>query len=84
MIALCYNLFLAQKDELKAYKKRWEDVETVQREESINSSFNLRWKQLNSIYRMAQGLGVIQPDLSEYGVYERWATLKEKLTIPKA
>jgi len=75
---------MAHKDDLKAYKKRWEAVEAVQREESLNSSLELRWKQLNSIYGIAQGLGLIQPDLSEYGVYERWAALKEKMTLPKA
>ncbi len=74
---------MAQVDDLKAYRTRWEAVNAIQREEHLSASLELRWQQLNSIYGMAQGLGVIQPDLSENGVYERWAKLKEKLTSLK-
>ncbi len=74
---------MAQTDDLKAYRKRWDAVNAIQKEERLNSSIILRWQQLNSIFGMAQGLGIIQPDLSEIGVYERWAKLKENLTSPK-
>lgn len=74
---------MAEMDDLKAYRKRWDAVNAIQKEERLNPSMALRWQQLNSIFGMAQGLGLIQPDLSENGVFERWAKLKANLTSPK-
>ena len=77
---------MSLKRELKAYKARWAMVEAIQREERISASPLLRWRQLNAAYGMAKELGLLQPDPSEIGVFERWAKLKEKATdqYPKA
>lgn len=68
------------KDDLRAYKARWADVETFVTEERRTASLELRWQQLNAAYAMALGLGLRQEDPSEAGVFERWAKLKEKAT----
>ena len=71
---------MALKKDLLAYQARWAAVEAVQRNERINASLELRWRQLNAAYGIAKGLGLLKPDPSEAGVFERWAKLKEKLT----
>ncbi|MBN1451608.1 MAG: hypothetical protein JW963_11385 [Anaerolineales bacterium] len=73
------------KDDLKAYQARWAEVETVVKEERRTASLELRWHQLNAAYAMAKSLGITKPDLSEAGVFERWAKLKGKVArhLPK-
>jgi hypothetical protein len=72
--------------DIKAYQAAWAAVEAIQREERRSASLELRWRQLNAAYGMAKGLGLLQPDPSEIGVFERWAKLKEKVAShhPKA
>ena len=70
---------MALADDLKAYRARWNAVEAVQRKERLSSSLSLRWQQLNIAYGMAKSLGWLRPDLSEVGVFERWAKLKERV-----
>jgi hypothetical protein len=83
---LCYNDSMALKDDLKAYQACWAEVEVVVKEERRTASLELRWRQLNSAYAMAKGLGLLREDPSEAGVFERWAKLKEKAASqpPKA
>lgn len=69
---------MAGKYELRAYLERWKAVEAIQAEERRCASFDLRWQQLNAAYGIAKGLGLLQPDLSEMEVFERWAKIKEK------
>ncbi len=76
--APCYNLRMSLKEEIQAYQKRWEEVYKIQEEERHSASFKLRWMQLNAAYGMAKALGLLQPDPSEMGVFEKWAKLKEK------
>jgi LPS O-antigen subunit length determinant protein (WzzB/FepE family) len=66
------------KDDLRAYQARWNAVEAIQREERLSAPLELRWQQLNAAYGIAKGLGLLRPDPSEAGVFERWAKLKEK------
>jgi hypothetical protein len=66
------------KKDLKAYQSRWSQVEQVVQGERRSASFELRWKQLNSAYAMAKGLGMLQSDPSEMKVFQIWAGLKEK------
>jgi len=77
---------MALKDDLEAYLARWVEVEAVVKEERRTASLELRWRQLNSAYAMARGLGLLREDPSEVGVFERWAKLKEKAArqLPKA
>jgi hypothetical protein len=72
---------MALKDDLKSYQARWAEVETVIKRERQNAPLNLRWRQLNAAYAMAKGLGLLCEDLSEAGVIERWAKLKEKEAV---
>lgn len=74
------------KNDIKAYRSRWVQVEKVIQEERRSASPELRWKQLNSAYAMAKGLGMLQTDPSEMKVFQIWASLKEKANsqIPKA
>jgi hypothetical protein len=74
------------KDDLKAYQAGWAEVEAVVTEQRRTASLELRWRQLNSAYAMAKGLGLLREDPSEAGVFERWAKLKEKAArqLPKA
>ena len=76
---------MALKDDLKAYQARWVEVEAVVKEERRTASLELRWRQLNTAYAMAKGLGLLRKDPSEAGVLERWAKLKEKAAnhLPK-
>ena len=66
--------------DLRAFQARWKAVEEIQAEERKSASLELRWRQLNAAYGIAKGLGLLQPDLSEMEVFERWAKLKEKTT----
>ncbi len=65
------------KNDLAVYKERWVIIDAIQREERKSAPLSLRWQQLNSAYGMAKGLGLLQPDPSEIGVFQRWAKLKE-------
>ncbi len=69
---------MSLQDDIRAYKNRWEVVAKIQIEERRSASLVLRWMQLNAAFGMAKALGLLQPDPSEMGVYERWAKLKEK------
>jgi len=74
------------KDELRAYRTRWVEVDAVVAEERRTASIELRWQQLNAAYAIAIGLGLRQEDTSEAGVFEKWVKLKEKAVglLPKA
>lgn len=66
------------KHQLRVYRARWVELEAVQRKDRLSASLELRWRQLNSAYALAKGLGLLRPDPSDAGVFERWAKLKEK------
>lgn len=83
ILSLCYNVFMTLKRDLIDYKSRWLEVEKFVRQERRSASYELRWKQLNSAYAMAKGLGLLQPDNSERKVFQTWADLKEKATNQK-
>ncbi len=63
---------------LIAYRNRWRAVEAVEREEQRAASVALRWQQVNTIFRLAMGMGLLSnnPDDQEQEVYRRWAKLK--------
>jgi len=73
---------MGTKEEFQAYQARWAEVDAIVKDERRSASMELRWKQLNSAFAIAKGLGLIRPDPSEAGVIERWAKLKEKATSP--
>ncbi len=63
---------------LKAYCTRWQAVAEVERQELQTATLELRWQQLNSLYLLAIGLGIDEPEKDEFKVFQRWAKLKER------
>lgn len=61
----------------KQFRDRWQAVAAIEDQEQRAASVSLRWKQLNAIWQLAQGLGIqSEPDETESLVRERWARLK--------
>ncbi|RPH73302.1 hypothetical protein EHM76_05470 [bacterium] len=63
-------------EEMKAYRARWQAVAEIERQELQAASLDERWQQLNAAISLAIGLGIMNSDPSEEGVYQRWAKLK--------
>lgn len=65
---------------VQAFRERWQAVEAIETQEQRNASVQLRWQQLESLWRMAKGLGLLrpeaEPDQETMTVYRRWAKLK--------
>jgi hypothetical protein len=76
--SLCYNDFMALKEDMIAYVNRWRLVADIEQEELKAASIELRWQQLNSVIALAIGLDILKSDPTEEGIYYRWAELKEK------
>jgi len=62
----------------KAFRDRWQAVAAAEAEERKRISVGLRWQQLNALWRLAVGLGLLptEPE-GVQEVQERWAKLKE-------
>jgi hypothetical protein len=80
VLFIIYNDSMAPKNEIIAYRSRWLQVDHFIQKERQSAPLELRWKQLNSAYTMAQDLGLLQPDRDEMKVFQIWADLKEKAT----
>jgi len=65
-------------EQIWKFRDRWRAVEKVEVEEQRSASVEIRWQQLNAIFRMAKGLGITieKSDKENEIVYERWAKLK--------
>jgi len=50
--------FKQDKKLVREFRDRWKAVAAVEAEEQKTASIELRWQQLNSILRMAIGLGL--------------------------
>ena len=62
---------------MKQFRKRWQAVAALEREEQREASVALRWQQLNAILRLAIGLGLpLREQFEEEIVRQRWAKLK--------
>lgn len=66
------------KEDLKAYRARWAEVQAFIDEERRSASIALRWQQLNAASALAIGLGLSRQDSDENEGFERWAKLKEQ------
>lgn len=79
-------LSMQLKELMQVYQAGWKAVEEVQTEERRTASLESRWRQLNAVYGLAKGLGILQPDSTAEEVINRWAILKDKATLqnPKA
>jgi len=68
--------------EMRRYRERWLKVDAAAAEEERRASFELRWRQVNSLYALAVILGLPLHDQAEeaeqFVVYQRWATLRER------
>jgi len=73
----CYNKCMIEAD-IKAYKMRWKAVEQFEREELQSTSIDIRWQKINTLLRIAVGLGLqLEIDYTQDSIiYERWAKLK--------
>ncbi len=61
----------------KAFRDRWQAVNAVEMEERRRSSIELRWRQLNALWCLAAGLGLLPGEAEGVReVRERWARLK--------
>ena len=72
----CYNEFM-DKQLVRLSLKRWNAISAVEKKELKQTSIDLRWKQLNSIYSLARELGlkpVVDHDAER--VRERWRKIK--------
>jgi len=62
---------------MKQFRKRWQAVAALEREEQREASVALRWQQLNAILRLAIGLELpLREQFEEELVRQRWAKLK--------
>ena len=65
----------------REFKERYEAVAAIEAEELRNASVEERWQQLNSIFRLAVGLGMTHREAAdEEAVWQRWAKLKAGLS----
>ncbi|MEJ2262169.1 MAG: hypothetical protein P8X95_01905 [Anaerolineales bacterium] len=60
------------------YRDRWRAVAAIEREEQRAASLTERWKQLNYLYLLGQGLALLYKDSLEETIWQRWAKLKSK------
>lgn len=63
----------------REFRERWQAVAAIEAEEQRATSVSLRWQQLNAIFRLAQGLGLlpVEDDAQVEAVRCRWVKLKE-------
>ncbi len=65
---------------LKEYLERWQALEEIEKEENKRLSIEQRWNQLNAIYNLAVGLGLVFEDPRDHedDVWMRWSKLKNE------
>jgi hypothetical protein len=68
------------KKRVREFKERYEAVAAIEAQEQRTASIEERWQQLNSIVRLAVGLGLTHRESAEEDmVYQRRARLKTGL-----
>ncbi len=62
------------------YREGWQAVEMIEQRENKLASIAQRWLELNSIYNLAVGLGLVFEENrdQENIVWKRWSTLKNR------
>jgi hypothetical protein len=66
------------RESAKKFLDRWEAIEEVRLREARTATLELRWRQLNAVYRLSRSLKLVSDQPDETRGYERWARLKEK------
>lgn len=72
-----------EKQQLQAFRERWQAVAEVERAELQQMSIEQRWRQFNAILQMAAALELTLPqeDIGEIiAMRQRWQRLQEKLS----
>jgi hypothetical protein len=69
---------MSLREDLIAYKERWNAVAEIEQQELRETSMAQKWQQLNAIIALAIRLAIFTPDPREEEVYLRWGILKEK------
>ncbi|MDX9993254.1 MAG: hypothetical protein RBS68_14530 [Anaerolineales bacterium] len=65
------------KEEMKAYRERWQAVEEIERQELRALTIEQHWQQINHLFRFALEQGfVLHDNRDEEIVFERWAKLR--------
>jgi len=65
------------KFDIKMYRERWKAVEEIERQELRAMSLDEHWKQINTLFQFALGVGLKRgDDDGEKDVFLRWAKLK--------
>ena len=63
--------------DIKMYRERWKAVEEFERQELRAMSLDEHWRQINSLFQFALGVGLTRgDDDGEKDVFLRWAKLK--------
>ena len=63
--------------DIKMYRERWKAVEEFERQELRAMSLDEHWRQINSLFQFALGVGLTRGnDDGEKDVFLRWAKLK--------
>lgn len=71
-----------EKQDLQAFRERWQTVAEVEKSELRQMSVAQRWQQFNAILRMAVALELplLQDDIGEIiTIRQRWRRLQEAL-----
>lgn len=63
---------------MKAYRNRWQAVVDIEQQENLHASIEDRWRQLNAVFGLAVGLGLVVADPGEEEGHRRWAKLKNQ------
>jgi hypothetical protein len=67
------------RQQAKEFRARWQAVKAVEVEEQRAASIALRFQQMNAIFRIGMGLGILrtEDDAETEAVRRRWVKLKE-------
>jgi hypothetical protein len=63
----------------REFRERWEAVAAIETRELREASIFLRWQQMNAIFRLAMGLGLLESEEDDpevNAVRRRWLQLK--------
>lgn len=65
------------KELAELFCSRWDAVAAIELAEYKTTTLARRWTQLNNLYRLGLGLGLLQTESEETSTQRPWARLKE-------
>lgn len=74
------------REELVAYRQRWQAVAAVEAIERQSSTVDERWRQLNALLRLAMDLSIVpqDADITLDEGWQRWQTLYARHQVQSA